>query len=676
MLRTRTSKWLVRLSLVICGVFYALTFLRLHHHQRKEYRSSAAASAPHSYFEDFVSAITPGSFFLDSQEDGSDEENHLVRKAPPPKIKRVELTPSDYSNHRSSSPHKNANTPGLVTPNSNQGMHSQIQTNVSRTKDGSVVDVSAKRQADSRIEIPWLDSYRQWHKQQQSQLNHTNWEQHKYLIVRCHAGDKCGGAADRLLPIPTLLRISAESQRLLFISWQRPGKLQEFLLPTKEGGIDWRVPEFLMEKIPPHYEQTLEHITELSQSSQTILVTKYQSLDYGAPYYNQRLAASEPDWEHAFSTIWNVLFTPAPEIRKRIEGILSNNGLTPSLFQAAHLRAYHDVEERDTKTLQLWTRNAIDCASNLRSSTEDPIFFASDCQECNHMAVEYGTSHNVKVAARKLNKQPLHLDKDAENEDYKVSDFHTVFLDVFLMGLSHCVTRGRGGYGYWGMLLANQACDMPHMTNDEFVGCNWKEPPTTIAAARSPSKRHEPFFPDPIKIPKPPKLQDLLDEYFLENGSPYSGKLWEKSQYVPAWMKEYFEWNAEQRKMINENNWKNHRFLVMQCLSSLDEKCGGTADRLKPFLSLLKLAHKSKRILLIYWDRPARLEEYLLPPVGGVDWRVPAWLEAPVRILLLPDAGLLSLCSMYMHTSVLLTSNPRFSIISSIIARSAMVGEA
>ena len=65
----------------------------------------------------------------------------------------------------------------------------------------------------------------------------------------------------------------------------------------------------------------------------------------------------------------------------------------------------------------------------------------------------------------------------------------------------------------------------------------------------------------------------------------------------------------------------------MQCLKGSDTKCGGTADRLKPFLFLLREAYESKRFLVIHWTLPARLEEFLVPPKGGIDWRVPKWFE-------------------------------------------------
>ncbi|CAB9515501.1 hypothetical protein SEMRO_719_G192450.1 [Seminavis robusta] len=43
--------------------------------------------------------------------------------------------------------------------------------------------------------------------------------------------------------------------------------------------------------------------------------------------------------------------------------------------------------------------------------------------------------------------------------------------------------------------------------------------------------------------------------------------------------------------------------------------CGGTADRLKPLPVMLLMAHKSRRLLLIKWGRPAELEAFFM------DWR-------------------------------------------------------
>jgi hypothetical protein len=90
---------------------------------------------------------------------------------------------------------------------------------------------------------------------------------------------------------------------------------------------------------------------------------------------------------------------------------------------------------------------------------------------------------------------------------------------------------------------------------------------------------------------------------------------------------EYFVWHQNELRQTNVTNWSSHRFLVMQCIKGMDDHCGGTADRLKPLLFLLREAYVTNRILLIYWTMPTKLEEFLVPPRGGLDWRTPTWFQ-------------------------------------------------
>jgi hypothetical protein len=70
------------------------------------------------------------------------------------------------------------------------------------------------------------------------------------------------------------------------------------------------------------------------------------------------------------------------------------------------------------------------------------------------------------------------------------------------------------------------------------------------------------------------------------------------------------DWQAQPRK--------EPKILIIQCLQGVDTKCGGTADRLKPMLYLLRKAAEMKRFLVIDWTKPCRLEEFLVPPKGGM----------------------------------------------------------
>jgi len=96
-----------------------------------------------------------------------------------------------------------------------------------------------------------------------------------------------------------------------------------------------------------------------------------------------------------------------------------------------------------------------------------------------------------------------------------------------------------------------------------------------------------------------------------------------QSTKLPQWMKEYFDWHREQTSKINRCNFRDYKYLTMKCTKD-NKKCGGVADRLKSLPFIIATAAKYKRIFLIRWTRPAKLEEFLLP--NEINWAVPDWM--------------------------------------------------
>lgn len=92
----------------------------------------------------------------------------------------------------------------------------------------------------------------------------------------------------------------------------------------------------------------------------------------------------------------------------------------------------------------------------------------------------------------------------------------------------------------------------------------------------------------------------------------------------PKWARRYFNWHNKRRRNLNETNWKSQKYLMLRCTHE-DKKCGGLADRLKPLPYLLLLAARHKRIFMIRWNTPSKLEEFLLP--NKLNWSVPDWME-------------------------------------------------
>jgi hypothetical protein len=142
------------------------------------------------------------------------------------------------------------------------------------------------------------------------------------------------------------------------------------------------------------------------------------------------------------------------------------------------------------------------------------------------------------------------------------------------------------------------------------------------------------------------KLQIKLDRIAYENNKPNENiQLWELSDYVPQWMKEYFDWHTEKRRTLtpedilsprnsnsnsNNNTSTSTRFLIVQCLHSnqdTNNECGSISERLMILPYLLRIAYETKRIVFIHWDVPVDITYFLLPPVMGCDFRAPMWLR-------------------------------------------------
>ena len=102
---------------------------------------------------------------------------------------------------------------------------------------------------------------------------------------------------------------------------------------------------------------------------------------------------------------------------------------------------------------------------------------------------------------------------------------------------------------------------------------------------------------------------------------------------LPEWVANYISWHNEMRtkfpgsKLLTDPEAPN---LIVRTPG-----CGGLADRLGQLPLDLYLANQTNRLLLIWWNKPAPLEEFLLP--NQIDWTVPnpegPEFEASLRVL-------------------------------------------
>jgi hypothetical protein len=446
------------------------------------------------------------------------------------------------------------------------------------------------------------------------------------MVMQCLKGfdDKCGGTADRLKPFLFLLREAHASKRLLLIHWTLPAPLEEFLLPPMNG-LDWRVPTWFSEILHDRAYQPARMLFKQrtmkgarGDNKTALFRTRIQSVTGGAEYYDEDLVPGEPNFDDVYHDVWRVFFTPSAPVRATIESYMEKWNLSPGEYAAAHLRAlYGRVVERTDEQATEWTQGAINCASALRPG--GPFMFASDHSFSTQAALDYGKDRHTKVVSRTHESVPLHIDNAENILERKPSEFYDVFIDLYLMGMSRCLTYNRGGFGQWALLIGyNSSCFHNQKTSVAGIGapCNWTQPeipPTDRKASKAP-------------LFVPPMVDTVAETSKRRKLTSFS------RQELPVWMTEYFSWHHETRSNLNETNWNQTKYLIMACEKGW-ESCGGISDRLKPLPFVVLQAARHKRLLFIDWQKPKALQEFLVPPHGGVDWRVPTWMRNHLRSL-------------------------------------------
>jgi hypothetical protein len=399
----------------------------------------------------------------------------------------------------------------------------------------SSVSSTRRQKADNLWEnnpaLPvWMKEYFEWHHEQVSQLNETNWKSQRYLVLRCLQQDrKCGGAADRLRVVPVALLVAHQFNRILLIHWERPCPLREFLVPPITGGLDWRIPAWLQERLKfrkrPLILTLNPHATELlAQSPDLVLADMLLQInDHGASYYFQhtsyhailnitndnehsdtRQKSSTPAststnsfaLEDIYLHVWDILFQPSPAVAALIQKQMQELQLTDNNYAAVHIRSQYLRDKSSIAKHAPHFRNAVHCASQLLPGAS--IFIAADAAAVTEYAVNYGREKAAASAAKvkgataiavvarptiSNSTNPLHLDRGSdylatgaqiiEQEAVRrPSDYYDIFVDLYLLARSKCIALHTGGYGHWARLMSHTGagqCWINHGTHR----CQW-----------------------------------------------------------------------------------------------------------------------------------------------------------------------------------------------------------
>jgi hypothetical protein len=360
-----------------------------------------------------------------------------------------------------------------------------------------------------------MKAYFSWHKSERERLvRFGEYEKHRYLVMRCLAeDDECGGASDRLGQLPFLVMLANQTRRLLFIYWNRPAPLEEFLVPP-ERGVDWRIPDEVLED----FTSRLRGRTGLELRNDTGIIsqrtnahwatsnsTLVESRFYGPPqtrYYlfHRDSPSSEPDFDQVYGDVWRIFFEPSPPVAARVRSAWMDHGLVPGGYVSAHVRA--QFRENTAGNLSA-VENALRCAaaaadttsaataplvqpateqSSSAAAVEVPIFLASDSASVIQYAVEYGRRVLRRpVIAVVRDDPPLHIDLGRsflpvrgdgdfssrggwqDWDRYPPKAYYDTFVDLYLLSGGRCSSVGIGGYGRWATRIShNASCYIRH----------------------------------------------------------------------------------------------------------------------------------------------------------------------------------------------------------------------
>lgn len=295
----------------------------------------------------------------------------------------------------------------------------------------------------STIMPRWMKEYFAWHAQQRAALTADNWNNgtFTFFIVRCiHDDTKCGGTADRLKPLPFYMLVAHAMKRILLFWWEKPAPLELFLQPPAVDGLDWRLPEYIIQaagqtrqlrsSVPhmhggaplqrvlgykePDEEHPMGHLGKpAKRTSQILITTKFQSHGHGAYEYNhlrkqysyfhqkynrtlQPLNVAthedevEPTYEQVFRHVWYSTFVPVPAIQQRMATEMTNLGLRRNAFQAIHIRSRYANTMGPAKLRNLCA-NAVHCifqANPVLAATK-PIYVSADHESALWTVLHY-----------------------------------------------------------------------------------------------------------------------------------------------------------------------------------------------------------------------------------------------------------------------------------------------
>ena len=410
-----------------------------------------------------------------------------------------------------------------------------------------------------------------------------------------------------------------------------------------------------------------------SLDSESLLrVQLKHSLDFEDIYNNLRTSNSsvgesiitekEPSFHQVFHDVWIILFVPSNHIRKHIfNAFHDNNGMEPGHYTSIDLtnarvtgpsssssqqvlkakRIFEGASRLRPEELFLVVTDVINVtlalqgAENKLDQRSTPSVFAR-YKPLSKWKTKQGIEQHIELLPQKL------IDfNDARVPSHTPESFYDIFVNLYLMAMGHCIVS----YGP-GIITAKDSSTLGHLAS--LVGydsnCYYQFSDGNLDA----SAITEPAIFDNRPTPK---IEHYFSSPMIRDGADYNIDVYQqevrqgKQQHgdnepisfkkeikFPQWMEEYLDWHRATKSQLTRSNWNASNYLIVGCFESFTS-CGGISDRLKPLPMLVWEAYQHQRVLLIWWERPKPLEEWLIPPNhedGGIDWTVPLFLKEEI----------------------------------------------
>lgn len=518
----------------------------------------------------------------------------------------------------------------------------------------------------------WMKDYFYWHSEARAALqsnNYTNWNDYNYLIISCFSGQVCGNVIHRIRPLPALVRAARDSKRILLVHWDLH-PIQDYLEPPNKGGLNWKIPGIMSKAVhdtATNVYKTLETVAEAGKDTKVPIVSALiNDRLFGEPYYNGHIEHRDLTADRAFHDVFNVFFKPTAMLTERVHEVHHTMGMPVGKYAAVHVD-YPDVPttEAGKEALRLKVENALNCVSNLRPG--GPFLVAGESFPIVKEAIKYAKKHNVMVAARQVAPDSSRLQKDMWNS----------FIEIYFMANARCVAYANDGYGQLGYMMGYEHdCRIKYDYHDAAKTCTWTDTQEQADELKKLEQEEREKEGDPTTLVFKPEdaeeelwkgegdgkdeIDDTaifkggfadetkeigmpiwLDEWVTNHDGPIvKDGPWFASNTMPKWMKMYLTWHKEAKANITESNWKDQRYLIMTCYNG--QACGNVNSRLRPLPAHIRIAANTKRILLIHWDKPNRLEYFVETPKEtkdfgdegrsiGMDWTVPDYMVWKVR---------------------------------------------